>query len=254
VSEARIRLFSAQQALVNLGLPIRSDQVSTLPDERLTGYLRFLGLPESITQTLDPISTTANLVPLVAPFDGVVIRSDMVEGEVVSSAPPQFTVADLRRLWVLLDVHQEDIAQLRMGQRIDFRTDGATEVQATGTVSWISTEVDDRTRTVRVRAEVQNDNGQLRARSFGTGRILVAEKPDAIAVPSAALQWKGSDALVFVQQHDGVSFEPRKVDLGLRDGEHTEVRGGVRLGEIVATTGSHMLTSQLFFNETGAKD
>jgi cobalt-zinc-cadmium efflux system membrane fusion protein len=254
VAEARIRLFSAQQALVNLGLPIRSDQVSTLPDERLTGYLRFLGLPESITQTLDPLSTTANLLPQVAPFEGVVIRSDLVEGEVVSSTTPQYTVADLRRLWVMLDVRQEDVAGLRKGQRIAFRADGAPEVEATGTLSWISTEVDDKTRTVRVRAEVQNDDGQLRARSFGTGRILVAEKQDAIAVPSAALQWKGSDALVFVQQDDGVSFELRRVRLGLRDGEHAEVLDGLRPGEIVATSGSHMLTSQLFLNESGDKD
>jgi cobalt-zinc-cadmium efflux system membrane fusion protein len=250
VAEARIRLFSAQQALANLGLPIRSEQVSTLPDDRLTAHLRFLGLPESITQTLDPVTTTANLVPLAAPFDGVVIRSDMVEGEVVSSSPPQFIVADLRRLWVTLDVRQEDIARLRKGQRITFRPDGATAIETTGTVSWISTEVDDKTRTVRVRAEVENPDGQLRARSFGTGRILIAEQPEAVAVPSTALQWKGSDALVFIQQKDGLSFEPRPVRLGLRDDDYTEVLDGVRPGEIVATTGSHMLKSQLFLNES----
>src|SRR5579871_3019965 len=254
VAEARIRLFSAQQALANLGLPIHLDEVNTLPDDRLTSYLRFLGLPESITRPLDPLSTTANLVPLVAPFDGVVIRSDMVEGEVVSSAMPQFTVADPGRLWVMLDVRQEDIAQVRKGQRIAFRPDGTLEVEATGAVSWISTEVDDKTRTVRVRAEVQNDNGQLRARSFGTGRILVAEEPEVLAIPSAALQWKGADALVFVQQNDTLSFEPRPVRPGLRDGEYTQIVEGIQTGEIVATNGSHMLRSQLFLNESGEKD
>lgn len=254
VAEARIRLFSAQQALANLGLAIRTDEVKTLSDERLTAHLRFLGLPESITQTLDPAATTANLLPLVAPFEGVVIYSNMVEGEVVNSTPPQFTVADLRRLWVMLDVRQEEIARLRNGQRITFRTDGAPGVEATGMVSWISTEVDEKTRTVRVRAEVQNDQGQLRARSFGTGRIVVVEEMDATVVPSAAVQWKGSNSLVFVQQSDGLSFEPRPVRLGLSDGEYTEIVDGVRLGEIVATTGSHMLNAQLRRNETGCYD
>jgi cobalt-zinc-cadmium efflux system membrane fusion protein len=251
VAEARIRLFSAQQALANLALPIRLEEVSTLPDERLTAHLRFLGLPESITRTLDPVTTTANLLPLIAPFDGVVIRSDMVEGEFVSSTPPQFTVADVRRLWVTLDVHQEDIAKVRTGQRIVFRADGAANLEAAGTISWISTEVDDKTRTVRVRAEVENASGQLRARSFGTGQIVVAAVPGAIAVPSAALQWKGRDALVFVRQEDGLSFEPRPVHVGLRDGDYAEIVKGVRLGEIVATAGSHMLRSQLFLNESG---
>ena len=251
MAEARIRLFSALQALANLALPIRTEEVSTLPDERLTAHLRFLGLPESISGTLDPVTTTANLLPLIAPFDGVVIRSDMVEGEFVSSAPPQFTVADVRRLWVTLDVHQEDIAQIRTGQRIAFRADGASDLEAAGTISWISTEVDDKTRTVRVRAEVENAAGQLRARSFGTGRIVVAEVPGAIAAPSAALQWKGRDALVFVRRDDGLSFELRPVHVGLHDGDYTEIVDGVRLGEIVATAGSHMLRSQLFLNESG---
>jgi cobalt-zinc-cadmium efflux system membrane fusion protein len=253
-AEARIRLFSAQQALVNLGLPIRSERVSNLSDDRLTAYLRFLGLPQPIAQTLDPVTTTANLMPLVAPFDGTVIRSDMVEGEMVSSSPPQFTVADLRRLWVTLEVRQEDMAKVRKNQRLVFRPDGAPEVEATGTVSWISTEVDDKTRTVRVRAAIENAEGQLRARSFGTGRILVAEQPSAIAIPSAALQWKGSDSLVFVQQGDGLSFEPRPVHVGLRDQDYTEILDGVRPGEIVATIGSHMLSSQLFLSEHGDKD
>ena len=253
VAEARIRLFSTQQALANLGLPIRVEEVSTLPDDRVTAHLRFLGLPESITRTLDPAIATANLVPLLAPFDGAVIRSDMVEGELVSSTPPQFTVADLRHLWVMLDVRQEDSDLLRKGQQITFRPDGAPKVEATGAVSWISTEVDDKTRTVRVRAEVQNPGGQLRARSFGSGRILVAEEPAAVVVPSAALQWKGSQALVFVRHDDGLSFEPRPVDLGLRDDEFAQVREGLRLGEIIATSGSHMLKSQLFLNESGGE-
>jgi cobalt-zinc-cadmium efflux system membrane fusion protein len=254
VAEARIRLFSAQQALTNLGLPIRMDQVSTFPDERLTSYLRFLGLPESITQALDQLSTTANLLPQVAPFDGVVIRSDVVEGEVVSSASPQYIVADLSHLWVMLDARQEDIAKLRKGQAMVFQPDGAPELEATGTVSWISTEVDDKTRTVRVRAEVQNDNGQLRARSFGTGRIVVAFEPDAVAVPSAALQWKGSEPLVFVQRSDEVTFQPRHVRLGLREGGYTHIVDGVLPGEVVATNGSHMLSSQLFLNENRDKE
>jgi cobalt-zinc-cadmium efflux system membrane fusion protein len=254
VTEARIRLFSAQQALANLGLPIRVEEVTTLPDDRLTAHLRFLGLPESITRTLDPVTATANLIPLLAPFDGVVIRSDMVEGELVSNTPPQFTVADLRQLWVMLDVCQEDSASLRKGQHITFHPDGASQLEAKGTVSWISPEVDDKTRTVRVRADVQNLDGQFRARSFGSGRILIAEEPGALVVPSTALQWKGSKALVFVRQGDGLSFEPRPVTLGLRDGDFTEVREGVRLGEIIATSGSHMLKSQLFLNENGDKD
>jgi cobalt-zinc-cadmium efflux system membrane fusion protein len=246
VAEARIRLFTTQQALSNLGLPIRSEQVAGLSDERLTQYVRFLGLPEPLTRTFDPATTTANLVPLLAPFDGVVIRSDMVEGEAASTTQPQFIVADVRNMWIMLDVRQEDISRVRDRHRVTFRPDGLADFEAVGQVSWISTEVDDKTRTVRVRVEVENPLGQLRARSFGTGRILVVEKPDVVTVPAEAIQWDNSYAFVFVRQGDELSFERREVRLGIRNHDYVEVLDGVLPGEIVATTGSHVLKSEFF--------
>jgi len=251
VSEARIRLFNAQQALVNLGLPIRADQVARLSDDELARRLRFLGLPGSVTEGFDPVTTTANLVPLLAPFDGLVVRCDMVEGEVVATTQTQFVVADVRRLWVDLGVREEDIGRVRKGQRVTFRPDGSGGVTAAGKVSWISTEVDDKTRTVRVRAEVDNAHGGLRAHSFGRGEVVVAERPDAVTVPAEALQWAGSAYLVFVRRGDGVSFEPRTVRMGIRGGGYAEVLDGVRPGEVVATAGSHVLRSELFRSQIG---
>src|SRR5262249_22431887 len=184
--EARRGAFTARQALLTLGLPIRANELDGLSDEQLTQRVRLLGLPEAVAATLDPETATANLVPLTAPFDGVVIGRDVAEGEVVASSPPQFVVADVRRLWVTLDVRQEDIGQVRAGQRVSYRPDGQADLEAAGAVAWISTEVDDKTRTVHVRAEVENPDGKLRAHGFGVGQILIEEKPGAVAVPRQA--------------------------------------------------------------------
>jgi cobalt-zinc-cadmium efflux system membrane fusion protein len=251
LAEARIRLFTAQQALVNLGLPVRGEQLTHLSDEQLARRLQFLGLPETLASTFDPATTTANLVPLAAPFDGVVIRSEVAVGEVVNSTQPQFVVADVRRLWITLDVRQEDAGSVHKGQRLTFQPDGTPGVEAAGEVAWVSTEVNDKTRTVSVRAEVDNARGQLRARSFGTGKILIVEKPEAVTVPAESVQWNGSAPLLFVRQDSGLSFEPRTVQVGLRSGGYVEVLAGVRPGEIVATTGSHALRSELFRNQVG---
>jgi cobalt-zinc-cadmium efflux system membrane fusion protein len=260
VSETRIRLFNAQQALVNLGLAISADEVSGLSDKQLAHRLHFLGV-ESVTKGLDPLTTTANLVPLLAPFEGVVVRCDMVEGEVVGTAQTQFVVADVRRLWVNLSVRQEDIRRVHKEQQIRFRPDDSSGITATGTVSWISPEVDDKTRTVPVRAEVQNPKHELRVRSFGTGEIVVAERPDAVTVPEESLQSPeeslqsaGSYYLVFVRRPDRRSFEPRTVRVGIRSGGYAEVLHGVRPGEVVAAAGSHVLRSELFRSEIGGAD
>jgi membrane fusion protein, heavy metal efflux system len=247
LSEARIRAFNAQQTLVNLGLPIRADELGDISEEELSRRVRFLGLPDAIVRTLDPVTTTANLIPLLAPFDGIVIRCEMVAGEVVRTEQPQFSVADLRRLWVLLDVRQEDIGQVDKGQRMTFKPDGMP--QTAGVVSWISTEVDEKTRTVRVRADVDNRSGQLRAHSFGLGRIFVTERSQALTVPSDAVQADGTDQVVFVRGEDGLTFAPRPVRVGMRNHEYTEIVDGLRPGEIVVTTGSHLLKSAGFKNE-----
>src|SRR5207248_3183194 len=152
---------NAQQTLINLGLPVRLSDFAGLPEPKLIEKVRVLGLPEETARTLDMEKTSANLIPLLAPFDGVVIGRDMVKGEVVNSNTmhPQFTVADTRQVWILLDVRQEDTGQLAKGQEVVFRVDGTGDVAATGRVNWISTEVEEKTRTVRVRAEVYNPTG-----------------------------------------------------------------------------------------------
>src|SRR5437868_2965346 len=85
----------------------------------------------------------------------------------------------------------------------------------TGAVSWISTEVSDKTRTVQVRAEVANPDGRLRARMFGRAAITIASKPSALAVPATAVQPDGHANLVFVRLNEEV-YRPRVVTLGGR--------------------------------------
>lgn len=252
--EARIALFTSQQNLVNLGLPISSDEFSPLSDEERAAKIRFLGLPQEIVAELDPNRTTANLIPLIAPFDGVVISREMTVGEVVSPAESQFIIADVERMWIKLDVRQEDALQLQLGQEVKFRPDGLPN-EVLSTISWISTEVDPKTRTVEVRATVDNpliqeataahgEQRLLRANTFGTGTIRVSENLHAVVVPNRAVQWDGDCHVVFVETSEA-NFESRKVELGAVDDEFSEIIDGLKVGERVVTVGSHVIKSEL---------
>lgn len=256
VRESRVRLFNAQQTLLNLGMPIDFAEIEKLNDEQLTERMQFLGLPRSIASTLDPKTTTANLIPLVAPFKGVVIGREIVVGEVVEPTQKQFTLADVSKVWITLNVDREDAARLDIGQEIRFLADGVDR-EVVSKVSWISTEVDQKTKTVQVRAEVENPridddpdttDGQrlLRANTFGTGKICVNPRPRAVAVPGAAVQTIGRRRMVFVPLSDGRTFVPRDVRTGVTDGGFTEILSGVAAGDQIVTTGSYMLKSELF--------
>ena len=260
--EAYIRMTNAQQTIINLGLPILLPDADTVTDDELSRRLQFLGLPEELQTTLDRATTTVSLIPLLAPFDGVVIGHEISLGEVVSPSAEQFVVADTSRMWILLDVRREDSANVTLGQEVVFTTDGG-QIDIPSTISWISTEVDEKTRTVSVRAEVDNPlvpGGHLRgqerrrllANAFGTGRIRVRQVPHATIVPSHAVQWEGRRWIVFVPVDD-TTFEVRPVELGISRRNVVEVLKGLEPGERVATTGSHLLKSEIIRSRVVAR-
>lgn len=249
--EARVRLFNAQQALANLGLPVSAEKVQGVTAERLSDAVRLLGLPDPIAKALEGETTTANLLPVVSPLEGDVVAREVVAGEVVETTRTLFVVADLAHLWVNIDVPLEASRSIARGQRILFRADVGLDEAVRGEVVWVSPAVDDKTRTVRVRAAVENPERKLRAHTFGTARIALRDEARAVAVPDEAIHWEGCCHVVFVRLTDDI-FQTRKVRLGARAGGYTEALAGVSTGEVIATTGSHVLKSELLKSKLGA--
>jgi cobalt-zinc-cadmium efflux system membrane fusion protein len=254
--QARARLLSAQQALGNLGLPVNVEQLRALPEEKSAERLRLLGLPESIAAHLSPDETTANLLPVKAPMDGIVVARHVVAGEVVDASRVLFQVADTSRMWLTLNVSVEDANKLALGQPVRFRPDGSRD-EVNGKLVWISTTADQQTRTVTVRAELPNSNVQLRNETFGAGRIILREEQEAIAVPNDAVHWEGCCHVVFVRDKGYFDkdrpkvFHIRTVRLGARTEAFTEIVAGVLPGEVVATKGSDVLRAELLKNNLG---
>lgn len=270
--EARIRLLSAQQALVNLGLPIQADELKSLSEEKLAQRVQLLGIPDRIAGTLDQRTTSGNLLPIRAPQGGIVVSREPVAGEVVDAAKVLFIIADTKTMWLDLSVRLEDAARLQLGQAVHFRPDG--QVPATlpwytvigdrlawnkaidGTITWISTAVDEKTRTVKLRAEFPNPDGKLRAGTFGKG-LVVLRQEKAIVVPRDAVHWEGCCHVVFVQDKnyhaEGAPkvYHVRKVVPGAKDDTTTEIIAGVLPGEIVAAKGSGVLRTELLKNDLG---
>jgi cobalt-zinc-cadmium efflux system membrane fusion protein len=256
LGEAQIRLTAAQLALTNLGLPARPERLQAVADADLVGHVRFLGLPAALAQTLDPATTTANLLPVVAPLDGVVVAREAVAGEAADAGKVLFVVVDARRLWLTLDVRAEDVRLVAPGQEVRFRPDGGEETR--GAVTWISTEADPRTRAVKVRALLDNPQGRLRANTFGAGRVVLREERRAVVVPNAAVHWDGCCHVVFVRNKEYFRpgapkvFYVRTVRPGARDERQTEILAGVLPGEVVAARGSGALRSELLRANLGA--
>jgi cobalt-zinc-cadmium efflux system membrane fusion protein len=257
--EARIRLFTKHQQLLNLGLAFRVEEMSGLPEDQQVRFLRLLGLPEEFRRARAAETLTANLLPLTAPFEGRVARHPQgAPGEVVGPGKPLFMIGDTSHLHIDLEIHLEDVANLKLGQKVVFTPEANTGETAVGELAHISPEVNEKTRHVQVHAEVENPDGRLRPNTYGTGRILIREQPRAVVVPSEAVQWevhpKGRSYFVFVRMPNQTTFQVRPVQPGLRGDGFTEV-SGVEPGEAVVTTGSHVLKSELLKDKiSGSED
>jgi membrane fusion protein, heavy metal efflux system len=244
--EARIRLSGDHQRLLNLGLPVRLEEITKIPEDQLPRFMRLLGLPDSIRNEVDTETLTANLLPLTAPFDGQVVQRNAAAGEVIEKNQPKimFVLADVSRLHVDLDVNIEDVGELRIGQPVRFGQEGKPFEATPAKLSHISPEVDEKTRRVRVHAEVDNPDGRLRPNTFIAGRIFIREKRGALVVPIEAVQSDGDKNIVFVRLSEK-SFAERPVQLGIREENLVEVISGIRPGDEVVTTGSFALKSEL---------
>jgi cobalt-zinc-cadmium efflux system membrane fusion protein len=259
--EARIHLANAEQALVNLGLPVAIADYEALADDARAERLRTVGLPAGLLAGLTDDVVTSNLLPLSSPFDGVVVGRDAVVGEVVEAAKPIFEVADVTRMILSLKVDKEDASKVAIGQPVRFRPDGSDE-EYVSQITWISTEVDEATRTLQVRAVVDNpatlpaaNKTGLRAHTFGSGRIEIDRRGTAIVVPSQSVQWDGSRWVVFVPSGEA-AFTAREVRPGIREGNNVEIVGepsGDTLERVVGA-GSHVLKSQVLLERMESGD
>jgi cobalt-zinc-cadmium efflux system membrane fusion protein len=248
--EATNHLMNAEQALVNLGFDISIADFEKLDDAARASRIRTLGLSDEALAGTDPQRVTSNLIPIRAPFDGLVIGREAVVGEIVEAGRQIFEVADVSKMWVVLFVSKEDASRVAVGQPIRFHPDGAA-TECESEISWISTAVDDETRTLEVRAEINGQASQsLRANTYGSGRIELARVGTAVVVPSQSVQWDGSRWVVFVPAGE-TAFAAQPVSPGLRQGDHVEIKGDFAGGppKQVVAEGSHLLKSKIMLDK-----
>jgi membrane fusion protein, heavy metal efflux system len=262
VREASIRMQNVEQKLVNLGLNVQMEEFEKLSDAQRAHKIHFLGLPNAISGELDTDHTTSNLLALTASFDGVVIRHDAALGEMTVEGKPIIEISDLRRMWLKLDVPKEDASKLALGQRIRFAPDGIDQ-ELESKIVWISSEMNMQTRTLQVRAEVENPivssdatTGQevrlLRANTFGTGSIVVGESDSAFVIPLTAVLHADNQPMVFYRTGE-LSFARLDVKLGVRDSNWIQIESADLVpGMEIVTQGCHVLKSESMLNRVAS--
>jgi cobalt-zinc-cadmium efflux system membrane fusion protein len=273
-AEAQIARRSVEraQALVDIGALARAEfdrrtaeQANALASvesqkseaAKIEEKLHRFGMSEEEVQKLNPREGAgshreASHTKVIAPFDGIVIQFDAVEGENVGPDDIVFAIADLSALWVLADVYEKDIPAIQKDQIASILTDAYPGEVFHGTISYLSHFLDPKTRTAKVRCEVPNYDGRLKLDMFVTVQLPAPAGRQALMVPATAIQQINDRPTVFVQTGEN-EFEPRHVELGVKSDGWVEVPVGVKEADVVATSGSFYLKSSLLRSEIGGE-
>lgn len=209
--------------------------------------LELYGVKSKEIDTLDEAAAgSLARIELTAPAAGTVEHRDVSPGETLSDSDTPFTLVDTSRLWAMLDVQAERVAQVTIDDRVEIAIDGVGE-PVTGSVSWISRAADSTDRRVRVRVILDNADGRLRPGLFGDGRIFTArnDKSETVLVPLDAVQRLGEGKIVFVPgDHEG-EYRAQHVETGRSGRRFIEIRDGLSAGTSIVASGAFDLKAAL---------
>lgn len=247
---------------------IYSPELVTTQKELLEA-MRFSGthmdLPEATRQklrnwkiddeTIMKIQSSGEIISnmtIYADRAGVVMDKRINVGDYVKEGEALFTLADLDRLWVLFDAYEEDLANIKTGDRVMFTTPSLPGREFTATISFIDPLIDAGTRVAAARAEISNPGGVLKPEMFVKGHIALRRSGAAtdISVPKTAVLWTGDRSVVYVEvpNMQVPSYEYREVTLGDRVGDQYLILEGLQPGDRVVTNGAFAIDAAAQLN------
>jgi cobalt-zinc-cadmium efflux system membrane fusion protein len=209
-----------------------------------------LGLKAETIAKIERTEDASAILKIYAPFDGTLIERTAVTGQSVDSGEALFILADLSTRWLILSLPSDRLTQVRVGLPVEARFDELPGEAILGTLVWIDTAVDKRTRLVRARAMVSNGVDRVKAGMFGQAKIITQAERQGLLVPRDAVQNYEQRSYVFVRK-DRDLFALRHVTLGDASKNEVEVLGGLHLDEAVVTSG-FLVMSEFLKSRLGA--
>ncbi len=196
------------------------------------------------------IATVEGKFILRAPIDGIVSERQVNAGSEVrpDATNPLFVITNPKHVWVVVDLPEQQIGKVRVGQSIAVEVDAYPNEVFPGKVTIISETLDPVMRRFQVRCDVDNSQHKLKPEMFARISPILDNKSRLPRVPNSALFTQGLYSFIFVEKSPGV-LQRRRVTLGLQDADFTYIKEGLHAGERVVTSGAILLNSELSGND-----
>ncbi len=238
-------LVAAQQELLT-SLNYQSVVNSYTKSEMIINAKRKLELFDISNADIEKIIETKKInkfMTLYAPFNGTVLSKNVLEGEMVKAGKEIIIIADLTNLWLKADIYESELDKISIGSMAEVSFNYNPEKTYTGKVTFIYPTVNPTTRTVTVRIDIKNNNGELKPSMFGNVIIKGKELREVPTVPETAVLRSGKRNIVILSLGEG-KFKPVDVKLGLYSDGYYQILAGLKQNDAIVTSGQFMIDSE----------
>ena len=231
-------LVAAQQELITAA-SLKETQQELYKAVR--NKLQLWKLTERQINSIEDTGKVLENFPIYATVSGTVSEKLASEGDYVKQGLPILKVSNLNSVWAEFDVYENQIAQFKVGQKIKIISNAYPNKVFDASVSFIDPVLNTRTRTVAIRAVLQNDDRLFKPGMFVSGKIesFTTSPSGQLSIPATAVMWTGERSLVYIKTNPNEPvFKMREITLGNRNGDAFTVVSGLENGDEIVTNGT----------------
>jgi cobalt-zinc-cadmium efflux system membrane fusion protein len=204
--------------------------------------LLVLGMNEKAVEKLETSGQINSFGDVISLFDGIIISRAINVGQIVNPQDNLFHIADLSKLWAVANIPEQQASFIQKDEIVSIEIPALDNKQIEAKIVFEDSIVDPQTRTVMVRAELDN-LGLLFKPDMLTSMYIRSKKISKLAIPVSSVVRENDRKYVLVQ-NTPKTFRLREVELGTRDGNLFSIISGLSEGETVVTDGAFHLNSE----------
>jgi len=206
--------------------------------------LHVLGFSEEQVKSISETHQISPIITLYAPISGKIIEHNAILGAMVDQETEILTIMDPSVLCIHADIYERDIAKIRIGQDVEASVPAYPGETFLGKISFIGDVLNEATRTITVRSEVENKEYKLKPGMFADINIFLNHQREALVLPVEAVLDEKDENIVFLKVAG--KYIPQIVKIGVRNGRYVEILAGIQEGAEVVTKGNFQLKSKLY--------
>ncbi len=215
--------------------------------------LKLFDVPDHQIKEIENGHKIVRNMHIQSPFDGIVVRIGVRDGQYVTPATELYKIADLSSVWIYVDIYEDEMPWVRTNDMAEMQVAGIPGKTFRGKVTYIYPYLDSKSRTNKVRLEFSNSDFALKPDMFANVILKTRRQiNDVVVIPTQAIVRSGRKDQVFVVTGPG-RFEPRTVTLGVTANDEVQIIDGVKEGEEVVTSAQFLIDSESKLNEATAK-